>query len=222
MRVMSLPPDEARFFGLLVELDRGGDREARTALFEKIAATARFRAARPIEGETFRYLSHWYIPAIRELAGIPGFRPDPAWIARQLRPKITPAKAKAALEVLDQLGMVRVAEDGTIQLSDGDFVTPHEVAGLAVHNYHRGMLQRSQDSIDAFSPSDRHPGAVTVRVPASRVSELKSEVTAFLERILDLSAASPDDTEASDGQQVVQVNVQLFPMSTSVQPPEST
>lgn len=220
-RAMRLEPDEARFFGLLVELERGGDREARTALFEKIAATARFRAARSIEGDTFRYLSHWYIPAIRELAGMPGFVPDPEHIAQQLRPRITVAKAREALEVLDQLGMVRVAEDGSVELAEGDFATPHEVAGLAVHNYHRGMLERSQGAIDAFQAHERHLGAVTVRVPVARMPELKAEVTAFLERILDLAGREPEDTEQADGQQVVQANVQLFPMSAAVPPPES-
>jgi uncharacterized protein (TIGR02147 family) len=221
-KAMQLDADETRFFTMLVNLDAAQDSRERTALFEKIAATARFRAARRIEGETFQYLTHWYIPAIREMAAMPGFQPDPTWIARRIRPRITVAKAKAALSTLHELGMVQVDDDGTVHLADGDFVTPHEVAGLAVHNYHRGMLERSMDAIDAFKSRDRHLGAATVRIPLSRMTTLKQEVSTFLERTLDLAESELSETERLEPQMVVQVNAQLFPMTAAVDTPEST
>jgi len=221
-KAMALDADETRFFTMLVKLDAAQDSRERTALFEKIAASARFRAARRIEGETFQYLSHWYIPAIREMASMPGFVPDPTWIARHMRPRITVAKARAALSTLHELGMVRVDDDGSVLLADGDFVTPHEVAGLAVHNFHQGMLERAADSIEAFKSNDRHLGAVTVKIPLSRVPRLKQEVAAFLERVLDIAESPLGDLEALEAQRVVQVNAQLFPMTADIAPTESS
>ena len=194
-----------------------------TAIFERIAATQRFRSARPIEGDGFAYLSRWFIPAVRELASVPGFQPDPVWIARRIRPRITVAQATRALSVLDQLGMVRVADDGAVTVSDADLVTPHEVIGLAVHNYHRGMLARSLDAIEGFKARERHLGAVTVRVPAERIGELKRAVAEFQERFLDLAesmTSSKGDEDSprheSPPQRVVQMNVQLFPLSAAI------
>lgn len=220
-RAMQLDPEESRFFQMLVRLDAAQDTKARTALFERIAASARFRAARRIEGETFAYLSHWYIPAVRELARVPGFQPDPTWIARRMRPRITVAQARAALETLHALGMVRVGPAGELLLAEGDFATPHEVAGLAVHNYHSGMLERSMAAIDAFRSAERHLGALTVSVPVSRVARLKREVAEFLERALDLAESEPSDTEALEPRRVVQINAQLFPLSAAVAPEET-
>lgn len=210
IKALSLDPEEAAFFTLLVELDATDADDERTAIFQRIAATQRFRAAHPIEGESFRYLSRWYIPAVRELALCAGFRPDAAWISRVVRPAITEAQAQEALDTLIALRMLDVHKDGSVTVSDATLATPHEVIGTAVHNYHHGMLERSADAITAFRPFERHLGAVTVAVPADRVAELKEAVTAFQERFLDLC-----DGMADDADRVYQMNLQLFPLSTT-------
>lgn len=210
---MGLDADEAAFFTLLVQLDGAATDDERNALFRRISATRRFQAARSIEGSGFRYLYHWYIPAVRELAGCPGFDPDPAWIARTLCPRITVEQARRAMDVLRQLGMLTLDESGGVQLHDVSIVTPHEVAGLAVHNYHKGMLERARDAIEGFPPAERQLGAVTVRVPAARLPELKAAVTAFQDQFLDMAdemAATAEDDEAL---RVMQLNLQLFPLS---------
>jgi uncharacterized protein (TIGR02147 family) len=208
IRALDLEPEEEAFFRLLVQLDAADKVEERNAIFLRIAASQRFKASRAIEGEGFRYLSHWYLPAIRELAACPGFQADPVWIARTLRPRIRPAEARAALDTLFALGMLVKSDDGEVTLADADLVTPHEVAGLAVHNYHRGMLARATDAIEAFRPHERHLGAVTVAVPNEKIPTLKAEIAAFQERVLALC----DGIEAPSDR-VMQLNLQLFPLS---------
>ena len=65
VKATGLNDEEARFFRLLVELDGAAATEDRNLVFERIAGTQRFQAARRLEGESFRYLSCWYLPAIR-------------------------------------------------------------------------------------------------------------------------------------------------------------
>jgi uncharacterized protein (TIGR02147 family) len=215
IKALSLDPEEAAFFTLLVELDATDADDERTAIFQRIAATQRFRAAHPIEGESFRYLSRWYIPAVRELALCEGFRADASWISGVVRPRITEAQAQEALDTLIALRMLDVHKDGSVTVSDATLATPHEVIGTAVHNYHHGMLERSSDAITAFRPFERHLGAVTVAVPVDRVPELKAAVTAFQERFLDLC-----DGMADHADRVYQMNVQLFPLSDPTRPEE--
>lgn len=206
---------EGSFFGLLVDLGQAETDSERNRAWERIAATRRFREARKIEGAGFEYLSSWFYPAIRELAHRPDFRDDPEWIARTLRPKITAAKARKALDALLGVGML-VRVDGAIRPAEASVVTPHEVAGLAVHNYHHGMLDRAKEAIGAFEPDQRHFGGLTVAVPPSLVPRLKLEVAAFLERVLDLCDAPPadrDDAAPEAKDRVYQLNVQLFPLS---------
>jgi uncharacterized protein (TIGR02147 family) len=208
VEALGLRAGEAAFFRLLVTLGQSKDPDERNAAWEQLAATRRFREARQIDGHAFAYLSNWILPAVRELATRADFRPDPGWIAEALRPRVTPREAQDALDRLVALGML--VDDGAGGLSPADVsvTTPAEVTGLAVHNYHRGMLTLASEAITRFEPPERHLIAITVSVPVSLVPRLKAEANAFLERMMHLC----DGAEA-DPDQVMQMNLQLFPLS---------
>ena len=169
------------YLGLLVELERAKTPEKRNAVWERISARRRFQSAHAIAGESFRYLSEWTYPAIRELALRADFRADPEWIARTLRPKITARQAKKALDTLFELGMLVITEDGRVEQADGAVVTPSEVLGLAVHNYHQGMIERAREGIVAFKAVERHYTGVTVCIPESLMPRIKEEINQFAE-----------------------------------------
>jgi len=205
---IGLGPDESEFFAALVQLDQSEDADERNRAMEKVRATRRFREARKIEGASFEYLSSWLFPAVRELATVKGFRADPTWIAATLRPVITLAEAQTALELLFTLGMLVREESGAVRVSDGSLVTPHEVRSLAVHNYHRSMLTRAREALTAFPHTERHFCGVTVAIAPELLPRLKRELDQMQERILDLC-----DSSTQDRTQVLQVNLNLFPLT---------
>lgn len=205
---MKLPTAEAEFFALLVRLGQATTDDERNEAWERIAATRRFREARKVDGAGVEYLSHWFYPAIRELAYRPDFRDEPDWIAQTLRPKVPRSRVARALEVLRELKLLVEDDHGTLRPADATVVTPHEVAGLAVHNYHQGMLSRAAEAIDAFAPEERQFGGLTVAVPEELVPVLKQELAAFQERFLHLC-----DTAEAPAERVYQLNIQLFPLS---------
>ena len=100
-----------------------------------------------------------------EEASLDGFQADPLWIAKSLRPKITVAQARKVVVTLFRLGLLEEVEGGGVVVCDGSVSTPHEVAGLAVHNYHQGMLLRAGEAISSFAPDERHFCGVTVSIP---------------------------------------------------------
>jgi uncharacterized protein (TIGR02147 family) len=207
LKALQLNADERKHFRLLVALDRADSQQQRSAIFEKIRATKHFRAANELETASFDYLSDWTLPAIRELAGCPDFRWDPAWIAGRLHPTIREAHARRSLATLERLGMLKPTDDGGALQQDQAIVTQHEVGGLAVFNYHRTMLERAEEALESVDAELRHYGAVTVRVNPDRLADLKAEVAAFQERVLALCDDQPD------GDRVMQLNLQLFPLS---------
>lgn len=213
IKAMSLRAGEAQFFRLLVELDQAKETDVRNRAWEQISATRRFREARAVDLSAFDYLSNWFIPAIRELATRPDFQPDPAWVADHLRPKITTAEARKALDTLLRLKLL-LEDEGTLVPAEASVATPTEVAGLAFRNYHRGMLERASEAIETFPGSERHLLAVTVGVPAALLPVLKAESNAFLERMMHLCDASTEDND-----QVMQMNLQIFPLSTRREEP---
>ena len=143
----------------------------------------------------------------RELAQRADFVADPAWVARQMQPRITPAQARDALETLFELGML-VEEEGRVRPADVSVATPHEVAGLAAHNYHQQMLDRARDAIEGADPEERHMLGITVAIPASLVPTLKAELDAVQERLLHLC-----DEHATEAERVYQLGLHLFPLS---------
>lgn len=207
VKAVGLKVEEADFFAALVSLAQAESPEERNRAWEQVSATRRFREARKVEGQGVEYLSCWYYPAIRELATCAGFRPDPEWIARTLRPPISTAQAQKALDVLISLGFLKL-QDGVLMPADASLVTPHEVAGMAVYNYHSGMIERAKDALTAPAP-ERHYCAVTVAIPAALVPKLKRELDAFQERLLNLCDGSADTKD-----RVYQVNLQLLPLSS--------
>jgi len=206
-QALKLSEEEGDFFEALVTLDQGGTPEARNQAWEQISATRRFRQARRLEGASFRCVSHWYYTAIHELSGRADFRPDAAWIAAELRPAITEDEAGQALDELLALGLL-VRDGDAVRAADVSLTTPHEVAGLAAHNYHDGMLRLARESLTRSRPAERHLVGLTVGIPASLVPELKRELAAISERLLDLCDGSRGPTEV-----VYQLNLQAFPLS---------
>jgi uncharacterized protein (TIGR02147 family) len=208
LKALSLKGEEREYFRTLVALDRACTADERTHLVERLAARRRFKGSRRLEDEGFRYLSRWYFPAIRELAARDDFRLDAEWVARRLKPKITVAKVNEALEALVASGMIEATGDGGAEQTEKNVVTAHEVASLAVRNYHRGMTELALAALEEKGGPERHFGAVTALAPASLIPTLKREIAAFQERIMNLCDESSDPGEIA-----IQLNLQLFPLS---------
>ena len=210
---IKLNPEQTRFFASLVKFSAAKTDKDKNTYWKLISATRRFQQARTQDLEMVNYLSHWYVPAIRELVGCSVFQTSPKhstpeWISKALFPKITVNQATKAIDTLVALDMLTIGEDGRYNQHSTTVVTPHEAAGMAVRNYHREMINRSLSSIDSVAKEHRHFGAVTVTVNEKLVPILKQEVGSFQERLLELCDGSELDAE-----QVYQINIQLFPLS---------
>ena len=214
-QAFSLTGEEADFFGLLVTMNQAQTVADRNRAFERVAANRRFRAAKKLDGPLFEYLTHWYYPAIRELAARPDFRSEPSWIAAQIMPKITARDAKSALVTLETLGLLVRTEDGKLVRGEASLTTGHEVRSIVIPAYHLQMIQRAATSVEAFKPEERDISALTVCIKEASLVELKAKIRRFREEMLDRC-----DTE-TEPERVYQLCVQLFPLSTGVPLPET-
>lgn len=204
---LGLTGEEARFFSDLVDFDQATDAEKKNEAYSRVAASQQFRKARRIDHSMFEYLSRWYLPAIREMAGREDFRDEPKWVAAQVFPPITEAQARDALELLFDMGLLVRGEDGAIHRGEPTWTTGHEVKSLAIGNYHRQMLERAADSIEAVPRELRDLSALTVVVDDDTVSELKERIHAFRESLIE--RCERDERR----KQVYQIGIQLFPLT---------
>jgi uncharacterized protein (TIGR02147 family) len=206
---MDLVGDAHAYFLDLAAFSRAETVDERNAAYARLASYRRVREAHRLELAHAAYHASWYVPAIRELAATPGFREDPAWIARTLVPPITRAEASDALDTLLDLGLLTRDPAGRLVHGEAVVTTGAETRGLHIANYHRAMIARAADAIDIVPRGERDISSLTFACTTEDLAEVKRRVAAFRREIIALLA------DRADGDRVVQLNFQLFPLSRS-------
>lgn len=208
-RACGLEGDAAAYFQELVDFNQARTVRERNACYAELTGFRRYRLAHKIDLAQAAYHSTWYLPAIRELAVRHDFREDAAWIAGMLRPPIAKAEAVRALETLLDLGLLQRDGRGRIVQGEALVSTGPETRGLHIANYHRTMMQRATEAIDDIPPEERDISSLTLCLGEDGVRRFKQRIQRFRRELLDLSVLEDDPL------QVVQVNFQLFALSSA-------
>lgn len=202
-----LSKDGAAYFKDLVAFNQARNTRERNAQYARLTGHRQYRNEHRLEMAHAAYHSTWYIPAIRELAARRDFVPEPSWIARMLVPEITEAQAEKALDTLLALGLLVHGVDGRLVQGEVIVSTGPEFHALHIASYHRAMMQQASESIDRVPSSDRDISSLTLCLGEDGLRNLKVRLQRFRRELLELSSLEDDPS------QVVQLNLQLFPLS---------
>lgn len=198
----------AAFFCELVVFGQAATLHERNESYGRLRRFQEFRDAQEIQIARDEYHSKWYLPAIRELALCSDFEPDPEWIAARLCPPIKPSEAKSALDILQKLEMLVRQSDGKLKPGTPLVTTGAETANLHMVQYHRTMMSLASESLERVPAASRDISAVTLCVGVDGLELVKQAIVKFRRELLKLSELD------TDPRQVVQVNFQLFPLSS--------
>lgn len=205
-QAMHLDAEEQDYFCTLVEHAHATEEDEITRLTEKLLAMKRYRGARRLDEAYAEYHSNWYIPAIFEMIACRGFVADPRWIAPRMRPQISEEEAARALSILRELRLVEES-GGKLTPVDPVLTTGCEARRRAIAEYHRTMLESAKASIDLVPSDERDISALTLCMSEGGLLRVKQRIQAFRKELLSLAA------ENQDGEQVIQLNMQLFPLT---------
>jgi uncharacterized protein (TIGR02147 family) len=198
----------ADYFCELVAFGQAKTTEERNRAYERLGRFRQFRAAHELEPAQAAYHNNWYVPAIRELVMLPGFVEDPKWIAACLRPPISPAQAREALTILQELGLLERDAQGNLRQSKPLVTTGPGPLGHHVVNYHRVMIEQAARALDDVPRDERDISSLTLCVSASAFEHIKERIASLRQELLQLTELEgPAD-------RVVQVGFQVFPLST--------
>ena len=205
---LKLNHKEETYLETIVAFDHAKTHQEKDKFFQRILLTREYLSIRTIEKKQYEYFSHWYNPVIRELATHPEYPDDPAWIADRIVPAVTPGKIKKSIELLIVLDLIRRGSEGKKWIQTNRTIsTPSEVLSMAVVKYHQDIITLGCESIERFKPEERDIRSVTIGLSKEGYIELKKRMESFWKEIL----AFADTNECTD--QVMQVNMQLFPLS---------
>lgn len=205
---LQLDKKEEKYFENIVAFDHAKTHQEKDKYFQRVLTTREYLSVKTIEKKQYEYLSHWYNPVIRELVIHPDYPDDPAWIAERVIPAVTPGKVKKGVELLATLDLIRRDPNGKGWVQTNRTIsTPSEVLSMAVVKYHQDIITLAHEAVERFTSRERDIRSVTLSVSKEGFSELKKRMESFWKEIL----AFADTNERTD--QVMQVNLQLFPLS---------
>lgn len=159
----------------------------------------------PVQAE---YFGEWYHPVIREMTALADFDGDPEWIKSRLMFPLRLEQIKRSLELLAKLGVIKQdKQKGRWVRTDGRISTDSEVDSIAIVRFHQKMIEIGRESITVVGEDQRDIRAVTVSLPKAAIPLLKGKIEEWVSEV----AAMEDG--GGKGEQVVQVNVQMFPFT---------
>ncbi len=205
---MGLNPKETGYFSLLLRFVNNRDPEGKQDDFSEIAKARKRSRLRPLDQEQYEFYSKWYHCAIRELITLPDFQDDPEWIASRIIPRITSTQAKASLELLAHLELIRRDARGKWVQCDAIITSESDVKSLAMRAYNGEMLRLARESIDRFPLETREVSTLTLGVSPACYQDLKRRIREFK---LELLNAVIEDSSPS--RMICQMNFQLFPLA---------
>lgn len=207
IRLFEFNGEQGLFFTNLVLLNQAEDSESRRHYAEQLVSSKAFRKIKPLIKAQYDCYANWYHVPIRELVDTSGFRPDPAWISTHVAPGIKESEAKAALENLLKLGLIKEAASGGYVQSDRVINTDDEVSSASVASFHRQMMKLAGESIDRFPRDEREISSATFGVSKANVARIKEMIQRFRREILALAE------QEQKPEVVYQLNFQLFPVT---------
>jgi uncharacterized protein (TIGR02147 family) len=110
------------------------------------------------------------------------------------------------LKLLSVLGLLKKTANGFMQ-TDINITTSDEVRSFLVKNYHHQMIRMGATALDNLPASQRDISSITIPIHAKDFQKLKEQIQLMRKELLNLGA------EQGSGEDVVQVNIQLFPLT---------
>lgn len=192
---IQMSPNEREFLEALHCMSDTRSASLRLGALRKMVGFGEFLRRHPREYEAWRYLSHWYYVAIREMSTQVGFRADAAWVRDRLRKSIPLAEVRKVLRFLEGAGFFEVLPGGEVKPLLKEVNCAGGIFRLMLGSFHREMLDLASESIQSVSAEKRLLLGRTITIPASKQEAARSILEEALERINQLgtvSAASDD------------------------------
>ncbi len=203
--VLKLSKREAEYFELLVCHNQAKTIEERQHYLDRLLA---FRSTRAtiVERDRDQYYSRWYYSAIRELVNLTDIR-DERQVALLLRPSISRAEARDALELLERLNMIRKTAEGPYERVDAALISGPSVDPAIIHGFQIATMRLAEEALHFFPKEERDISTVTLSCNSKDLDRIRERIRQMRDEITEIACASEDADRA------FQLNTQFFPLT---------
>lgn len=184
---------------------------AREVAVQNLSKARERNKIKSLDTEKFKVIAEWYHAAIIQMTDLKDFKPNTAWISKQL--DVPPERIKRAVERLFSLGLL-FEENGTWKQHPDLMVTESEIPMTAIRQYHRQMMQKAFRSIEEAAIERRFIQSMTLAIPRDRYRDVCGKIQNLLKEAWELS-------EGDSKTDLYAINVQFFPLTDSVLRPKA-
>ncbi|HXP90078.1 MAG TPA: TIGR02147 family protein [Fibrobacteria bacterium] len=207
LEFLGLSGRPAEYFLLLVAHSRERGARARLEILER-ARQLHDVARRPLEDRELLFYRDWWVSVVRSLLDVHDGRAIPEEIASSVSPAITPADARAAMELLADLGLIKKTVSGKWKLADAHVTAGGEKKAQAVHAYQRQILQLASESLHRHPKEERDISTLTIPVDENSFQAIAKILRESRRQIQKQAEATSKPTR------VMQLAMMLFPVSS--------
>jgi uncharacterized protein (TIGR02147 family) len=165
---------DQQYLRLLCKIADSDSEKERIDAVNKLQKARGYQKLNPKETEVFRYLSNWYCVAIREMATLPDFKEDPAWIQKRLWHPISQNEITRSLEFLTVHGFLEREPSGKIKAPTKRLECLDRIYNLAIVQYHRQVLMLASESLTHLPGSKRNIMGFTIAISEKRFEEVRA------------------------------------------------
>ncbi len=208
-KFLELTSHESDYFDYLVGYDQASSIEEKRIISEKIIAHKGVKA-HVIGKDQFDFYSRWYISAVRELLFIYNFNDDYAELAKMVIPKISKSEAKTAIQLLDQMELIKKNSRGYYKPTA---TTVRNESTFDIVHWANQMSNKGElgvEAISRFHRDERNISEVFAPLSEESYGKVVTEIESLRKKIL---AFSEEDRNSD---RVYQCNIQLFPLSNRI------
>ena len=207
-QIFNLGKRETEYFLLLVSHNQAATVQERQHYLDRLLC---FRSTRTavVERDRDQYYSRWYYSAVRELVTLTKIR-DEQEVASLLKPSITRAEAKDALDLLCRLNFIRKEADGRFERVDPALTSGADVDPAIIHSFQVAMMQLAQSAPYRIPKEDRDISTLTISCNAADLARIRERVRQMRAEITEIAC------ESKNADRVFQINTQLYPLSKQI------
>ena len=206
---LGLQNQRAAYFESLVFFNQAQTDADKQVYYAQLLKASPRSKLHKMDDAQFRIFREWHHSAILEMVALKDFRPIPDWISKRLGGLVTPAQVADSLKLLLELGLLVKTANGFRQ-RDPLITTDDEVQNMMVKMYHLQMLKLSATMLSDLPAKQRDVSALTFSIRHEDFPNLKKHLQLMRKELLDFSA------KAGEAEDVVQINIQLYPLTRGV------
>lgn len=207
-----LDDKEREFFVNLVRYNQEPTYRQKKAYLDRMVALIRISDRRLVPAQ-YRICEKWFYPIVLEILRLVDCQDDWSLLAKLVRPVITAAEAKEAVQVLLAIGLIRKNARGFWEPTDALLTFGEGWKSVAARNFQAHAIEMAQQALVSVAVEERDISTLTLSMGHDTFKKIQQSIQLLRKEILAMVQAD----EKADC--VYQMNVSLFPVSQRAEEP---